>query len=322
VFPITKLLTIPWAVALALIAEPKVLSVPDTLLARTSMPEPSGIVWSAALSRYLVVSDDTGEKESGTNHAPWLFALDRTGVFDREPIPIVGLDQLNDAEALCQGPEGSLFLATSHSANRKGHDKKKRRRLYQLSLVGRELKILGSIDLAQAIAESAVVGGSAVDIEALAFHNGQLYVGLKAPQNAKGAAYILRIAEVLPALKSGVLSPSQIERWAELPLLVDGENGRVIQGVSDMSFLSDGSVVILANSPKKMPADGGGALWWRKTDGSLHLLRRFPGLKPEGVTTSPDGKSLVIVFDNDRKLPLWIHQDLPLRLPPASPSQR
>ena len=292
-------------------SEPTVVTVPEALLARTSMPEPSGIVWSPALSRYLIISDDTGNKASGTNHAPWLFAMNRDGLFDPAPIPILGLDTLNDAEAICQGPASSYFLTTSHSANRKGHDKAKRRRLYQLKLEGRALKIVGSLDLASAIAESRVIDGRPVDIEALAFHDGELLIGLKSPQNAAGAAYILRVREVLSALQEGVLPSGRIQIFAELPLSVDSAAGKVTQGVSDMSFLPDGSLAILANSPKKMPPDGGGALWLRKRDGTIQLLRRFPGLKPEGVTPTQDGKSLVIVFDNDRKQPLWIHQPLP-----------
>lgn len=304
-------LTLVCATRSAWSSEPTVVTVPEALLARTSMPEPSGIVWSPTLSRYLIISDDTGSKESGTNHAPWLFAMNREGLFDPTPIPILGLDKLNDAEAICQGPVGSYFLATSHSANRKGHDKAKRRRLYQLKLEGRALKIVGSLDLASAIAESRVLDGRPVDIEALAFHEGELLIGLKSPQNAAGAAYILRVREVLSALQEGVLPSGRIQIFAELPLSVDAAAGKVIQGVSDMSFLPDGSLAILANSPKKMPPDGGGALWLRKRDGKIQLLRRFPGLKPEGVTPTQDGKSLVIVFDNDRKQPLWIHQLLP-----------
>jgi hypothetical protein len=36
------------------------------------------------------------------------------------------------------------------------------------------------------------------------------------------------------------------------------------------------------------------------------LVRRFPGLKPEGVTVAPDGKTLTLVFDRDRRDPLWM----------------
>lgn len=299
------------AAALGLLAAPALITVPAELLATTSMPEPSGIVWSPALSRYLVVSDDTGDKLQGTNHAPWLFAMSPQGVLDRTPIPILGLDSLNDAEAMCAGPAGSFFLATSHSANRKGKDKPERRRLFQLQLSGRALKILGSLDLATAILDAGVVPPGGIDIEGLAFHDGALYVGLKAPQTTSGEALILHIRQVLPALKVGALRPEQVQRWATVPLRVTAATGAVVQGISDLSFLPDGSLVILANSPKKMPADGGGALWWLRPGEAARLVRRFPGLKPEGVTVTPDGKALLIVFDTDRQPPLWLHQPLP-----------
>ena len=254
--------------------EPAQVTVPPELLARTSMPELSGIAWSPALSRYLVISDDTGDKQQGTNHAPWLFTMSRDGALDPSPLPIAGLDKLNDAEGLCAGPDGSYFLATSHSQNRKGHDKAERRRLFHLTLAGRELRILGTLDLATAIAESGTVPPGGVDIEALAFRAGALYVGLKAPQTPAGEALILRVRDVLPALQTGSLGPGRIERFAAVPLRVPslaagsasaagpaspaGPAATVVQGVSDMSFLPDGSMALLANSPKNMPVDGGG----------------------------------------------------------------
>lgn len=303
------------AAAGLLVSEPSAITVPDVLLAQTSMPELSAIVWSPALSRYLVASDDTGDKLQGTNHAPWLFALSLEGRFDSTPIPILGLDKLNDAEALCAGPAGSFFLATSHSANRKGQDKGERRRLLQLELSGRALQVIGAVDLAEAIAAAGVVPPGGVDIEGLALHAGALYVGLKAPQTATGAALVLRIAEVLPALKSGTLRAEQVQRWAEVPLRVTAAGGSVVQGISDLSFLPDGSLVLLANSPKKLPPDGGGALWWLRPGSSPLLVRRFPGLKPEGVTLTPDGQALQIVFDTDRQPPLWLRQALPATSP-------
>lgn len=311
---------IRWFVAAAsLLGKPTLLAVPDALLQRTTMPEPSGLVWSPALSRYIVISDDTGKKESGTNHIAWLFTVSREGAFDAEPLPISGLDKLNDAEAICPGPSQTFFLTTSHSANKKGQDKVKRRRLYQLALSGRALKIVGELDLADAITASGLLPSPSVDIEALSFHRDELYIGLKSPQNAAGAAYILKVRDVLSALKKGTLAPSQVQVFAQVPLQVEQGGAQVIQGISDMSFLPDGSLALLANSPKKMPHDGGGALWLRKPDGSLVMLRRFVGLKPEGVTLSHDGKSLLIVFDNDRKQPLWIHIPLQAVLGPKSP---
>ncbi len=305
------------AAAAALLSEPGPMVVPQGLLTLTSMPEPSGLVWSAQLSRYLVLSDDTGDKQRGTNHAPWLFAMNKQGVMDDAPIPILGLEKLNDAEAICSGPGNSFFLATSHSKNRKGQDKDARHLLLQLAPSGRALKILGTLDILPAIIAAGIVTTGTIDIEGIAFREGALYLGLKAPQNAAGSALILRVRDVMPALPTGLVPSQNVQLWAEVPLQVPGPSGAVVQGISDMSFLPDGSLAILANSPKKKPPDGGGALWWLRSGNPPHLLRRFPGLKPEGVTVTPDGKSLLIVIDHDRQQPLWLHQQLPTlgRLP-------
>jgi hypothetical protein len=67
-----------------------------------------------------------------------------------------------------------------------------------------------------------------------------------------------------------------------------------------MTGLPDGSIVLLANSRRACPSDGGGGLYWHKPGASAPLLLHdFPGLKPEGVTPAADGKAVVLVFDND-----------------------
>lgn len=308
-----RCLFVLWLPTLLGAAEPEPLNVPTTLLSVTSMPEVSGIVWNAQLGRYLVVSDDTGIKENGTNHAPWLFSISPEGAFDPAPIPIVGLPKLNDAEAICEGPDGTYFVATSHSENRKGKHKGERRRLYHLKLVGRNLHILGSVELSQAIVESKAIDGDSLDMEALAFRQGVLYVGLKAPQTTSGEAIILRVKGFQAGLQSGQIPKHAIDRFATIPLIVESTSNqeKVRQGISDMCFLADGSLLLLGNSPKKHPPDGGGALWLRKIDGSVSLLKRFPGLKPEGISLNDKKSSLLIVFDNDRKLPMWQRIPLP-----------
>lgn len=308
-----------FAAAAALFAEPRPVTVPDALLATTSMPEPSGAVWSAALSRYLIISDDTGDKQRGTGHAPWLFTMSREGVMDSAPLPILGLEKLNDAEALCAGPEGSFLLSTSHSRNRKGRDKAERRMMLQLVLSGRALTIVGRLDLAEALTASGLLPPGSVDIEGLAFRDGALYVGLKAPQTPTGAALILRIPDLQSALRAGALPAAQVQRFAEVPLRVPGEAGEVVQGISDLTFLPDGSLALLANSPKGLPPDGGGALWWLRPGTAPSLVRRFPGLKPEGVTLTEDQKALLIVIDHDRQQPLWLRQPLPAPPKPPAP---
>ena len=306
------LLSAPCAIAAP---SPTPMVVPEVLLQRTSMPEASGVLWIPALGRYLVVSDDTGDKEGGTDHAPWLLAMSRAGVLDGEPVPIRGIERLNDAEAICAGPGASVLLATSHSPTRKGRDKPERRRLLRLELVGRALQVAGALDLAAAISAAGLVPGRAVDIEAIAFRDRALYIGLKAPQTEAGAALILRADGIEEALRRGALPPAQLQRFAEVRLQVEGPSGAVLQGISDMAHLPDGSFVLLANSPKGLPPDGGGALWWLRPGEGPRLLRRFPGQKPEGLALTEDRRALLIVIDRDRQAPLWTMQPLPAAAP-------
>jgi hypothetical protein len=85
----------------------------------------------------------------------------------------------------------------------------------------------------------------------------------------------------------------------------------VCEGVADLAALPDGTLLIAANSPKNMPADGGGALWkLKEPHAPAELLKRFDGLKPEGVALTPTGKDVVVVFDTDGKKPLWIRLSL------------
>jgi hypothetical protein len=49
------------------------------------------------------------------------------------------------------------------------------------------------------------------------------------------------------------------------------------------------------------------------------LLARFHKLKPEGVTLSSTGRSLVVVFDCDDQAPKWTELPLPAPMNGSSP---
>ncbi|MGC4114719.1 MAG: hypothetical protein QM765_08940 [Myxococcales bacterium] len=318
--------------AFTLRADPEVrpVTVPPALAAITSNPEFSGITWSAALGRYLLVSDDTGLHEDGTAHAPFVLALDEKGRLDETPVPIRGLASLNDPESICPGPAGTFFLVTSHSPNKKGKTKPARRQLLQLALNGRELEIVGRADLL------AVQGGTLLeraglpadrplDIEAIAFRDGALFLGLKSPLADGKHAVIVRFADAEKALKEGVVRASSLTRLAALPLCVPVGAATVCQGVSDLLFLPDGFLVIAANAPKGGPKDGGGALWLAKAPvGSSPpvLVRRFENLKPEGLSLDSKGTKLVVAFDRDQEQPEWMELPLPETSPSPAPASR
>jgi hypothetical protein len=303
--------------------DPKDLLVPARLREKTCPIEASGIAWCPALQRYLIVSDDTGLKLDGTRHAAWLFSMNVSGTLDADPVPILHLDLLNDAEAITSGPDGSFFIATSHSPNRKGRPRPERRMLLHTALTGRALRVIGRVDLTEArdsqgrglLSFAGLDENGRLDIEALAYNKNELYIGLKSPLTTHGGAVILRLENPVAVLRSGRLPPGALTRFTETSLRVDGPTGPAFQGLSDMIFLSDGSLIILGNSPKGMPTDGGGALWWLRNPGSKAraptLLHRYPGLKPEGITVAADGTSLIIVFDRGQAPPWWSRWPLP-----------
>jgi hypothetical protein len=295
-------------------------AVPAGLRAVTSNPEFSGIVWSSALKRYLIVTDDTGLPEQGTKRTPLLVALSENGSLDSEPLTIAGIEKMDDAESICAGPDGTFFLATSHSPNADGETRKQRRLLLHLKVVNRSLKVLGQLDLTRIDDDRSLleIAGlptdGRLDVEALAYRDRALYIGLKSPLSRRGAAVILRLSDPVKATREKHIRVGSLLPFAEVPLCVPVENRSVCQGLSDMTFLADGGLVMTANAPKGGPKDHGGSLWHLPApikETKPILLYRFAGLAPEGVTLAPSGRELTLVFDTHQQTPRWAHVPLP-----------
>ncbi|MBI5542274.1 MAG: hypothetical protein HY901_00170 [Deltaproteobacteria bacterium] len=312
------------ALSLLLTADPtlKPVVVPEALLKVTAAPELSGLAWSSTLDRFLVVVDDTGRRDLGTAHTPLVLSLAPSGTLDETPVPISGISSLNDAESITPGPDGTFFLTTSHSPNKRGRTPASRRQLLHLALRGRALAVLGRLDLTGDDEASKLLriarlpeGAASLDIEALAFHEGALFIGLKSPLTVEGgAAVILRLANPVAALREGRIPHDALTRWAALPLRLPLDGKAVCQGLSDMVFLADGSLVASSNVPKGSALDPGGALWWLPSPAkpsSPVLLHHFLGLKPEGVALAPSGSKLVVVFDRGAEEPRWAELPLP-----------
>jgi len=298
----------------------RTIAVPADLASVTSNPEPSGIVWSASLRRYLVVTDDSGLRRTGTNHSPLLLGLNQDGSFDKAPIPIVGVKAINDPESICAGPDGTFFLVTSHSPNHDNRTKAERRQLLQLKEAKGVLHVLAGMDLTKVkgaeslLALAGLPSDGRLDIEAITYRNDALFIGFKSPLTPTGEAVILRISNPLAVLRVGKLDAGSVQRFLAVPLCVDVKGDRVCQGISDMTFLPDGSLVLSANAPKGGPKDHGGALWHLQTPVGKRppvLINRFSRLKPEGVTLSASGRSLLVVFDCDTQTPKWTEIPLP-----------
>jgi hypothetical protein len=291
---------------------PTEVAVPAALRAVTRNPEFSGIAWSPTMKRYLVVTDDAGFRTTKSNHAPMVVALGEDGALDDAPVPIQGVKKLNDPESICPGPGGTYFLATSHSLNKQDESHKSRRQLLHLAVNQRSLRVLGSLDLSASaegkplLATAGLPPDGRLDIEAIAYHDRALYIGLKSPLTPEGRAAVLRLANPEKHLKKGRYPAKALSRFATYPLCVDVKGQKVCEGIADLLFLRDGSLAVAANAPKGGPKDGGGSLWRIPAPlptGTPELLYRFPGLKPEGVAYTPDQRSLIIVFDTDQDPP-------------------
>jgi hypothetical protein len=288
------------------------IKVPREIAERTGL-ELSGAAWSSALSRYILVSDDITDE--GTKHTPFLYALSEAGQIDSAPIKIEGVSELNDPESITAGPDGTFFICTSHSLNKKGHLPESRRRLLQITLgPDRRAKVVGQVDLSAArTTDGKPPWGEAgsLDIEGIAFREGALFIGLKSPLGGDGSASILRLPDVVTVINAGAVPPGALSLWSRGRFCVPHNGKSVCEGIADLAFLPDGSLLVAGNAPKGMPTDGGGSLWKLEAANSApKLLKRFDGLKPEGIALAPDHTSAIVVFDTDGRQPLWIRWPL------------
>lgn len=308
----------PVAASAEIAPPPAALTVPVGLAARSRF-EPSGLVWAAPLGRYLVVSDDTGLEEA-QDHAPWVFALRPDGAVEAEPVPIRGCGPVNDLEAIAMSPDGKIYLLASQSRNLRGRRPPARTLFLSARLDGRALVVEGRVHLHGLVREAArrdpaflaALGlpedrspsGPDFEIEGLAWWNGALYLGLKAPLDDRGRALIWRLLRPEVLFREGALLPAGLTLWGRILLEVEGEPA----GISELLFTSTGRLLVAATNDK------GGGLFSVTIGGEelrAELLRSFPGLKPEGLAPTPDGRRLVIAFDRQQETPLWARLEIP-----------
>ena len=294
-----------------LAASPLPMKLPESLARRTRF-EPSGILTRASEGRYLVVSDDTGQ-ETKDEGAPWLFAMTKDGAIEPEPLPIRGVDEVADLEAIAGGDSGEMYVLSSQSHNKRGKRKRARTALLCLRKEGGGFRVDGEAHLAelldanptQAAALGLPQGTQGLDIEGLAFRGGALYLGLKAPLDPQGNALIWRIAAPSALFASQPLDEAGASIWARVRVDVELAGRRVPGGISDLVFLPGGSLAI-TSTPSTAEGDAG-ALW--RVDSPAPgwlipvLVQRFPGLKPEGIAPSLSGGKLTVVFDTGRGAP-------------------
>ncbi len=279
--------------------------------APSSVPglEASGLLYLPDLGRLLVASDETPGKRAEVYLLDSAFRVEKA-------LPIAGLDRMDDIEAVAAGREGAIYFLSSQSRTRKGKLPEERRWLAKAGRSGGALVLEGKLalcDTLEALAKRApeapwsawlrrALDEGTLDIEGLAWQDGDLFLGVKAPLHA-GKAVILRLAGADSLLGArGGKSPatSAVSIWKEFDL-TDART-KTACGFSEL-LMRDGAAYLLSTG--KAPGDGhAGALWLlRKGEAAPVLVRDFGGERPEGLAFDASGESLYVAFDNGSRGP-------------------
>ena len=303
--------------------DPHPMEVPDRLM-KLSRFEPSGILWLQELLRYVLVSDDTGYPQA-KDHAPWLFTMTVEGQVDPQPLPIAGVLAVNDLESIAPGGGDSIYLLSSQSQSKRGRRPASRTTFLKVVPDGLGYRVTGKAHL-EALIEAAgpkfceqlglLNGTGGLNIEGMTRHQGALFLGLKAPLDAGGSALIWRIESPDALFAPGGLDRAGLSLWARVDLDPRQDQTKAPDGISELLFLPDGSLVIASVSSKSSGETVSGHLWSvavpQAGNLSARLVRTFPGFKPEGISLSPKPGRLVVVFDADDNVPYWVEMSWPL----------
>lgn len=310
--------------------EARPLTVPAALSARTRM-EPSGAVWLPALARYLIASDDTGFADT-TEHRPWLFTASSDGHLDPDPLPVRGVDEVNDLESLTLGHGGVVYALSSQGHSKRGKRSPARRAFLALRPDARALEVTGALalsDLLDALPAAdrealGIADTKTLEIEGMTADGEALLLGLKSPLDAEHRALVWRLADPARLFADGSLASAGLTLHARLTLTAEADGETVPAGISELLRLPDGTLLVAGT-----PAEGDatvetGALWWiaaADLDGAparggavpTHLVRSWPGLRPEALALAPAPGRVAVFFDTGSATPLWTDIPWPAR---------
>ena len=147
-----------------------------------------------------------------------------------------------------------------------------------------------------------------LDIEALAWHDGALFIGLKAPVDDAGRAIIWKVAHP-DRLLAGDIAGAQLALWSRIKLTVEADGRQVPGGLADMMFLDAQTLVVTSTASGLDPQEQASILAVAKVaEGEMtaRTVRAFPGLKAEGISVAPGGKELAVVFDRGAEAAQWV----------------
>jgi hypothetical protein len=143
---------------------------------------------------------------------------------------------------------------------------------------------------------------------------GGLLIGLKQPLDAEGHAPLWHLPRPDALLAGESPTAAGLRRIGAVSLQVEADGESRPGGISELLELPDGSLLIATTASGADPPRQDGGLWHARGPDDLagaRLVRRFPGLKPEGLALAPDGAAVVIVFDTGAAAPQWMELPWP-----------
>jgi len=267
--------------------------------------EASGILYLRDLRQSLVISDDTPDNK------PVLYLVDSKGKVANE-VFIEGSGKIDDMESVTEGENGTIYIASSSSVNKKGKTKERRSRLMSLHRDKASFSLLKEIDLYSVLKAGAeknsgkewadfilnAIASDSIDIEGMFYRNGSLFLGFKSPFMDEQSV-ILRIADVDALMHTGTVFDDQISVWKKIALRC--EDGSVQERISDLCYV--GENLYITGTFVSNDAGGRSGSLWRldETTGTAARLMIFNGRAPEGVSTGYDPDSLMVCFDGGSK---------------------
>ena len=266
--------------------------------------EASGLLYLPDLKRFLVISDDTPKKKALVYLMDTAFQIEKT-------LPVRGLDQMDDMEAVAEGADGSIYLLSSQSHTRKGQLPDSRTLLVKARRTGDHLERQSQVSLLNVLDQAsrahadkdwaafvrAGLAAKTTDIEGMAVQGQDLYLGFKAPL-LDGKAVILRLSGI-DSLMAGK-PPAALSLWKSLDL----KDARTLtpSGIADMLFL-DGDAYLLSTGDREDARHAGSLFVLRQDAAQAVELKDFAGAKPEGLAYVAAEKQFYIAFDNGSDRP-------------------
>lgn len=273
----------------------KDITIPESIAQTFDTFEPSAAAYLSDLNLFLVASDDTDDKDR-----PFLFLMDFSGRLDPKPILARGLDKMTDIESMFLADDGTLYLLSSQSLNKKGKEKPERNIMARATRRSRVITVTDSIDLRTilvkalqestepVLSEMAGLYFDELDIEASFVSEGKLFVGLKNPQPQSGKAVILDLGRVDSLFSDKSINPRlfrtiDFAKLSKRPSLL-----------SDMVRVEDHLFITTT-----LEDSSEGHVWkYEIRTGQLTLLESVQSAKPEAFAPYVLGKSAILLFDN------------------------